>query len=139
MAQTMAHTADGVFVGERSRPAYQAYQLLHFVFVVAPIIAGVDKFLHLLCNWDQYLAPWIANLSPIGGHNLMLVAGVIEIAAGVLVAIKPRIFAWVVGFWLWAIIINLLSMGTFFDIALRDFGLSLGAFALARLAAEFGK
>jgi hypothetical protein len=139
MAQTFAHTAEGVFTGEQTRPARQAYQLLHFAFVVAPIVAGIDKFLHLLCNWDQYLAPWIANLSPISGHDLMLVAGVIEIAAGILVALKPRIFGYVVGLWLWLIIINLLSMGTYFDIALRDFGLSLGAFALSRLAIEYGK
>src|ERR1051326_6550252 len=139
MAQTFAHTAEGVFTGEQTRPTRQAYQLLHFTFVVAPIVAGIDKFLHLLCNWDQYLAPWIANLSPISGHDLMLVAGVIEIAAGILVALKPRIFGYVVGLWLWLIIINLLSMGTYFDIALRDFGLSLGAFALSRLAIEYGK
>lgn len=139
MAQTMAHTAEGVFTGERARPGYQAYQLLHFVFVVAPIIAGIDKFLHLLCNWDQYLAPWIANLSPIGGHSLMLIAGIIEIAAGILVAFMPRIFGYVVAIWLWLIIINLLTMGTYFDIALRDFGLSLGALALSRLAVEYGK
>jgi len=139
MAQTFAHTAEGAFTGEQTLPARQAYQLLHFAFVVAPIIAGLDKFFHLLCNWDQYLAPWIVNLSPIGGHDLMLVAGVIEIIAGLLVAVRPRIFAYVVGLWLWLIIINLLSMGTYFDIALRDFGLSLGAFALARLSLEYGK
>lgn len=139
MAQTMTHTAEGVFTGEQTRPAHQAYQLLQFVFVVAPIIAGIDKFLHLLCNWDQYLAPWIANLSPIGGHNLMLIAGVIEIIAGILVAFKPRIFAYVVGLWLCLIIINLLSMGNYFDIALRDFGLALAAFALGRLAVEYGR
>jgi len=104
---------------------------------VAPVIAGIDKFLHLLTNWDMYLAPVIARLSPIGGHGLMLAIGVIEIIAGLLVAFKPRIGAYVVAFWLWGIIINLLLIPSFFDIALRDFGLSLGALALARLSREF--
>jgi len=118
-------------------PARQAYQILHFVFTAAPIIAGIDKFLHVLVNWDNYLAPWIANLSPIGGHNLMLVVGAIEIIAGLIVAFKPKIGAWIVFAWLWGIIVNLLSYSGFYDIALRDFGLSLGALALARLSKDF--
>jgi len=118
-------------------PACQAYQILHFAFTAAPIIAGIDKFLHLLVNWDNYLAPWIANLSPIGGHNLMLVVGAIEIIAGLIVAFKPKIGAWIVFAWLWGIIVNLLSYPGFYDIALRDFGLSLGALALARLSKDF--
>src|SRR5438067_12824814 len=77
-------------------PARQAYYVLHFAFTAAPIIAGIDKFLHLLVNWDNYLAPWIANLSPIGGHNLMLLVGVIEIIGGLIVAVKPKIGAWIV-------------------------------------------
>jgi hypothetical protein len=120
-----------------SSPAYQAYQILHVAFVVAPVIAGIDKFLHILTNWDMYLAPAIAKMSPVGGHELMLAIGVIEIIAGLLVAFKPRIGAYVVAFWLWGIIINLLLIPSFFDIALRDFGLSLGALALARLSKEF--
>ena len=139
MANTMSAHADGVFA-ERAvsaKPAYQAYQLLHIAFVVAPILAGIDKFLHLLVNWDMYLAPSIANLSPIDGHSLMMAIGVVEIVAGLLVLVKPRIGAWVVAAWLWAIIINLLLIPSFFDIALRDFGLSLGAVALARLSKEF--
>jgi uncharacterized membrane protein HdeD (DUF308 family) len=134
MAQSMAHTAEGAFVGERTTPAHQAYQMLLIAFTVAPIVAGADKFLHLLTNWDQYLAPWIVNLSPISGHNLMLIAGVVEILAGVLVAFKPRIFAYVIAAWLLWIIIDLVSMGTYFDIALRDLGLALGARALGRLS-----
>jgi uncharacterized membrane protein HdeD (DUF308 family) len=118
-------------------PARQAYQILHFAFTAAPIIAGIDKFLHILVNWDNYLAPWIANLSPIGGHNLMLLVGAIEIIAGLIVALKPQIGAWIVFAWLWGIIINLLSYPGFYDIALRDFGLSLGALALARLSKDF--
>jgi len=124
---------------EKSSPSYQAFQLLHLGFTVAPIVAGVDKYLHLLCNWDQYLAPWVARISPISGHSLMLVVGVIEAAAGVLVAVKPRWGAPIVGLWLCLIIVNLLTMGTYFDIALRDLGLALGAFALWRLSLQYSR
>jgi uncharacterized membrane protein YphA (DoxX/SURF4 family) len=120
-----------------STPSYQAYQILHSGFVAAPVIAGIDKFFHLLVNWDTYLAPAIAKMSPLGAHGLMLVVGVIEIVAGLLVAFKPRIGAYVVALWLCGIIINLLLMHNYYDIALRDFGLSLGALALARLSREF--
>jgi hypothetical protein len=119
-------------------PARQAYQILHFAFTAAPIIAGIDKFLHILVNWDNYLAPWIANISPVGSHNLMLLVGAIEIIAGLIVALRPRIGAWIVFAWLWGIIIiNLLSYPGFYDVALRDFGLSLAALALARLSKDF--
>jgi uncharacterized membrane protein YphA (DoxX/SURF4 family) len=139
MSSSIAHAAPFEFTAERKSPAYQAYQILRFGFAVAPIVAGTDKFLHLLCNWDQYLAPWVARISPISGHNMMRLAGVVEILAGVLVAIKPRIAAPVVGIWLLLIIVNLLSMGAYFDVALRDLGLALAAFALARLAAGFDR
>jgi len=137
MSTTTANLGHHTWAAEHSRPAYQGYQILHFAFTVAPILAGLDKFFHLLVNWDMYLAPWIARLSPIGGHNLMLVIGVIEVIAGLLVAVKPKIGAPIVGVWLIGIIINLVSTGTYFDIALRDLGLSLGAWALWRLALEF--
>jgi hypothetical protein len=107
------------------------------LFIAAPIIVGLDKFLHRLTNWDICLAPWIANLSPISGHNLMLLVGVIEIITGLIVAFRPRVDAWIVFAWLWAIVINLLSYPGFFEIALRDFGLSLGALQLASLNREF--
>ena len=110
---------------------------LHAGFVAAPVIAGIDKFFHLLVNWDMYLAPAIAKMLPLGVHQLMLAVGVIEIVAGLLVALKPRIGAYVVAFWLLGIIINLLLMQNYYDVALRDFGLSLGALALARLSQEF--
>jgi hypothetical protein len=144
MAQTITTGAEGAFRDERRTHAQarawtrarQAYQILHFGFVAAPVIAGADKFLHLLTNWDMYLAPVVARLSPIGGHDLMLVVGAIEIVAGLIVALKPRIGAYIVAAWLWGIIINLLLLPGFFDVALRDFGLSLGALALARLSAD---
>jgi hypothetical protein len=118
-------------------PARQAYQILHVAFVAAPLIAGVDKFAHVLVNWDQYLAPWIANLSPVSAHTLMQIAGIVEIIAALIVAFRPRIGAWIVFAWLWAIIVNLVSHPGYYDIALRDFGLSLGALALARLSLDF--
>lgn len=120
-----------------TRPAYQAYRILHVTFTAVPIVTGLDKFFHVLCNWDLYLAPAIAKISPIGGHNLMLVIGVVEIVAGLVVAFKPKYGAYLVMAWLWGIIINLLLIPNYFDIAFRDFGLSLGALALARLSREF--
>ena len=115
--------------------ARQAYRLLHIGFVVAPVLAGLDKFFNVLVDWDRYVAPVVTDVLPVSAHTLMLVVGVI--AAGVLVALRPRIGGYVVAVWLWAIIVNLLVAGDFFDIALRDFGLSLGALALARLAEAF--
>ena len=134
---TIANVSSHALAGERSQPAWQAYKILHIGFTAAPVLAGLDKFFHLLCNWDQYLAPWIAQLSPIGGHALMLVAGVVEFLAGMLVAVKPKIGAPIVGLWLCLIIVNLITVGTYLDVALRDLGLALAAFALWRLSLEF--
>src|SRR6266571_1745639 len=120
-----------------SSPAYQAYRILHFGFTVVPILAGLDKFFHLLVNWDQYLPGVVANISPIPGHTLMLIVGVIEIVAGIGVALRPRIFAYIVAAWLAVIIINLFLIPGYFDIALRDFGLLLGALALGQLSQQF--
>jgi hypothetical protein len=122
-----------------SRTDYQAYQILHLAFVVAPIVAGLDKFFHLLVNWDQYLPPVVNKMAGGHGHELMLVAGVVEIIAGVGVAFRPKVFAYVVSAWLLLIVINLLMIPGYFDIALRDFGLSLGALALARLSHQFDR
>jgi hypothetical protein len=120
-----------------ARPAYQSYLILLVGFSALPVIAGVDKFFHLLVNWDQYLAPTVTQFLPVTGHTFMLAVGVIEVLAGLLVAVRPRIGAYVVALWLWGIIINLFLVPGFYDIALRDFGLSLGALALARLSREF--
>jgi hypothetical protein len=139
MSTAIANFRSQAVSADYSNPTYQAYQILHMGFAAAPILAGIDKFFHLLCNWDQYLSPWVARLSPVSGHTLMLAAGVVEAAAGVLVAIRPRLGAPVVGVWLCLIMVNLLSMGSYFDVALRDLGLALGAFALWRLASEFGR
>src|SRR5438105_15535512 len=105
-----------------ARPAYQAFVILHVGFIALPILAGLDKFTHLLVNWDQYLAPLATRVVPVTAHTFMLAVGVIEIVAGVLVALRPRVGAYVVAVWLWGIILNLLLVPGFYDIALRDFG-----------------
>ena len=120
-----------------SGPAYEAFQILRAGFVVAPIIAGLDKFFNLLVNWEQYLPPIANRLVGGYGHEFMLVVGVIEIIAGLGVALKPRLFAYVVSAWLLLIVINLLMIPGYYDVALRDFGLALGALALARLSQKF--
>jgi uncharacterized membrane protein YphA (DoxX/SURF4 family) len=118
-------------------PAYQAFVTLRVGFTVLPIVMGIDKFFNNLVNWEQYLAHWIANISPFSATGTMHVVGVIEIAAGVLVALKPRYFAYLVAAWLGGIILDLLTYSGYYDVALRDFGLLLGAVTLARLAAKF--
>jgi undecaprenyl-diphosphatase len=104
--------------------------------VALPVLAGADKFLHLLVNWDQYLAPAIANLTPLGTY-LMVVIGVVEIVAGLVVFMRPRFGGYLVAAWLLGIIVNLLLIPGYYDVALRDFGLMLGALALARLSERF--
>jgi hypothetical protein len=132
-----AQTRDGEALA--AQPAYQAYQILRWGFTIAPILAGADKFFHWLVNWDQYLAPFMDNLLQGYGHQFMLVVGIIEIVAGVGVAYKPRIFAYVVALWLLAIMGNLLLIPGYFDVALRDLGLALAALALARLSQVFDR
>ena len=121
----------------RSEPAYGAYLLLRVGFTVLPIVFGADKFANVLTNWEHYLAPWIIRLIPLTAHQAMLAVGVIEIAAGVAVAVKPRYAAYIVAAWLAGIVINLVSYPGFYDIALRDFGLMLAALTLARLASVY--
>ena len=121
----------------KSDPAYQAFLTLRVGFTVLPIVMGIDKFFNNLVNWEQYLANWILNISPFSATGTMHVVGVVEIAAGVLVALKPRYFAYLVAAWLGGIIVDLLTYSGFYDVALRDFGLMLGALTLARLASTF--
>jgi hypothetical protein len=120
-----------------STASYQAYQLLYVAFTIAPIIAGLDKFGHVLVDWDKYLSPIVARTLPVSPHAFMLGVGVVEVVAGALVALAPEIGGAVVGLWLCGIIVNLLSIPAYFDIALRDLGLALGAFALSRLASDY--
>jgi uncharacterized membrane protein YphA (DoxX/SURF4 family) len=131
-------TASTPVLTERLKdPTFSAYFLLRVLFTVAPILFGLDKFLNLLTHphhWSMYLAGWINDIVPGSADQCMYVVGVIEIAAGVLVAVAPRIGAWVVAAWLAGIIIDLLTLSGYYDIALRDFGLLVSAVALARLA-----
>lgn len=115
-----------------------AYRLLRTVFTIAPIAFGLDKFAQLLTNWDKYLAPWINDLVPGDAHAAMLAVGVVEVAAGLLVAVAPRIGGYVVALWLAGIIVDLVTLGDYYDVALRDFGLLVGALALTRLATAQG-
>jgi hypothetical protein len=118
-------------------PAYQGFFLLRTVFTIAPILFGLDKYFHVLVNWDRYLAPDVVNHLPWTAHQVMYAVGAIEILAGIIVALWPRFGGYLVAAWLAAIIVNLLLIGDFYDIALRDFGLLVGALALARLATAF--
>lgn len=117
----------------------QAYGLLWFVYIVAPIVAGVDKFLGRLTDWSQYLAPAVAARIPLDPRLVMEGVGGIEVLAGILVAIKPSVGATIVMLWLWGVVANLFMIPGHYDVALRDLGLSLGALALARLARCFGR
>jgi len=121
----------------RSDPAYQAFVLLRVGFTALPLVMGIDKFSNTLVNWEHYLAPWIQDLSPFSALGTMHVVGVIEIIAGIAVAIKPRYAAYVVAAWLAGIVTNLLSYSGYYDIALRDFALMLTALTLGRLASKY--
>jgi hypothetical protein len=121
----------------RRDPAYQAFLLLRTAFTLAPIAFGLDKFFNVLTNWEQYLAPSINDIAPGTAHQAMLAVGVIEIVAGLLVAVRPDLGSYVVALWLAGIIVNLLLVPGFYDVALRDFGLLVAALALTRLAPMF--
>ena len=132
----MASTAER---GRLANPAYQAYALLRVGFTVAPILFGLDKFFNWTVDWPDYLASWVNDIVPGSGQDFMYFVGVVEIAAGILVAVAPRLGAYVVAAWLAGIVVNLLTVDppTYYDIALRDFGLLLGALTLGRLAGAF--
>ena len=104
--------------------------LLRWTYGLVPVVAGADKFMHVLTDWDKYLAPAIANMLPMSAHSFMNIVGIIEIIAGVLVLIKPRIGSLVVGVWLIGIAINLLLTGQYYDVAVRDTVMAIGAFSL---------
>lgn len=135
---TRPSTSRNPALAVRTDPAYQAFWLLRVGFTVAPIVFGLDKFFHVLVNWDRYMAPFIVRQTPWSAHQLMHAVGAIEVVAGLVVALKPRFGGYLVAAWLAGIIVNLLIIPGFYDVALRDFGLFIGAVALARLAAAFG-
>jgi hypothetical protein len=121
--------------------AFQAFWLLRIGFTVAPILFGIDKFFNWTVHWPDYLAGWINNIAPGGAQEFMYFVGAVEIAAGLIVAVAPVIGAPLVAAWLAGIIINLLTNNPpeYYDIALRDFGLMLGALTLTRLAWAFAR
>ncbi len=120
-----------------AEPGYQAFLMLRVAFAVAPIAFGIDKFANVMVHWPKYLAPWINDIVPGTAQQAMYAVGVIEIVAGIAVLVKPRYGSWLVAGWLAGIVINLLTYSGFYDIALRDFGLMLGALTLARLSAAY--
>jgi uncharacterized membrane protein YphA (DoxX/SURF4 family) len=132
-AATPAPAAMDVPVAQREA-GYQAYLMLRFAFAVAPIAFGLDKFFNVLTDWPRYLAVWVDDLMPGSAQDFMYVVGGIEILAGILVALRPRYGAPVVVAWLAGIILTLVTGPGFYDVALRDFGLLLGALTLSRLA-----
>lgn len=135
---TTAHARPTTTAGNDARTslvgADGAFLLLRSVFTIAPIAFGLDKFAEVLTEWDKYLAPWINDLVPGSAHQAMLAIGVIEIVAGIVVAVAPRFGGPLVAVWLAGIILNLVTMGEFYDVALRDFGLLVAAGALTLLA-----
>lgn len=121
----------------KSDPGYQAFTLLRIGFALAPILFGLDKFFDVMVDWEIYLAPWINDIVPGNATEAMYMVGIVEIAAGIAVAVKPRYGAYLVAAWLGGIIVNLLTLSGYYDIALRDFGLLLGALTLGRLASIY--
>jgi hypothetical protein len=124
-----------------TRAARDAYLLLRIGFTVAPILFGLDKFFNWTVHWPDYLAPWINNIVPGSGQDFMYFVGAVEIVAGLTVAVVPVIGAPLVSAWLAGIVVNLLTVNPpqYYDIALRDFGLMLGALTLTRLAWAFAR
>ena len=122
----------------RRDPAAQAFMLLRIAFTVAPILFGVDKFAEvMISDWPKYLAPEFNDIIPGSAEDAMYIVGAVEIAAGLVVAFSPRFGGLLVAGWLAGIIVSLLLVGGYADIALRDFGLLLGALTLARLASAY--
>lgn len=142
VSSTATHGANDVWRRARSDPAYAAFWLLRIGFVVLPIWMGVDKFVNALTYWPHYLAPWIVDIAKdlgLTAQGAMYIVGVVEIVAGIAVAIKPRYAAYVVAAWLAGIIVNLLSYPCCYDVALRDFGLLVAALTLGLLALAYDR
>ena len=138
MKPSTAHAVSTTTVLE-DRTSRQAFVLLRTIFTVAPILFGLDKFTNLLTDWTAYLAPAATTVIPVPAQTFMYGVGIIEVIAGIIVALRPRIGSVIVALWLLGIIVNLLVLGSFFDVALRDFGLLVGALALNRLASRHEK
>ena len=109
--------------------------LLKFTFGLVPIIAGADKFTNLLTNWAQYLHPSLVSALPFSAHAFMMIVGVVEIIAGILVLVKTNIGAYVVSVWLVLIAVSLMASGKYLDVAVRDLVMAIGAYSLAKITA----
>jgi hypothetical protein len=138
MTSSVAHP-ESPTTTRTDRPGQEAFWILRTAFTVAPILFGLDKFANVMTNWPKYLAGQFNDLIPGDAHQAMLMVGVIEVVAGLLVFFRPRIGAYVVVLWLAGIITNLLLIGGYGDVALRDFGLLLAALALARIAPAYAR
>lgn len=123
----------------RQDPAFGAFWVLRLGFIALPLLMGLDKFTNLLTDWPGYLAPWLVALLPISAQTAMYAIGVVEIVAGIAVALRPRLAAWVVAAWLAGIIVNLLTYSGFYDVALRDVGLLVAAVALGLLSRTYDR
>ena len=140
MATAAAPTTSARATSLAERDAgHDAFVMLRIAFAVAPIAFGLDKFFNVLTDWPQYLAGWVDDLMPGSAQDFMYAVGAIEILAGLLVALRPRYGAPIVALWLAGIIFNLLTGPGDYDIALRDFGLLLGALTLTRLAFAYDR
>src|SRR3954454_3683297 len=137
ISSTTTGTRSRVAAVAREDVGFQAFLMLRVAFAVAPILFGLDKFLNVMVDWPQYLAPWINDIVPGSGQDLMYVVGAVEILAGIVVALRPRYGAYLVAGWLAGIILNLLTLSGYYDVPLRDFGLMLAALTLARLSAVY--
>ncbi len=119
---------------ETNQTVRSVFNILKLTFGIVPIVAGLDKFTNLLTNWEQYLHPGLASMLPFAPHTFMLIVGVIEIVAGLIVLAKPAIGGYIVMAWLTLIALTLLASGNYLDVAVRDLVMAIGAFSLARLA-----
>lgn len=130
----MATSTDYISHGQAAtHQVERVASILRWTYGLVPIVAGADKFTHILTDWDKYLAPVVTNIIPLQPHTFMLIVGVIEIIAGIIVLVKPKLGSLIVGFWLLGIVINLLLTGQYFDIAVRDAVMAIGAFSLHML------
>jgi hypothetical protein len=118
---------------------YHAFLMLRLTFAVAPVLFGIDKFFNVMTDWPNYLAGWVNDLMPGSAQDFMYFVGGVEILAGIIVAVRPKLGAPIVVAWLGGIILNLVSGPGYYDVALRDFGLMLAALTLTRLALTYGK
>ena len=139
MSTLSASPSASLLTRARQEPAFAAFWVLRLGFVVLPLLMGLDKFTNLLTDWPGYLAPWMVALLPVSAQTAMYVIGLIEIVAGIAVALRPRLAAWVVAAWLAGIIVNLLTYSGFYDVALRDVGLLVAAIALGLLAQTYDR